>query len=181
VEVGGGEHVRLAAIQPAGADHLGDPVQAFAVELVQADQQVEQRGVPRDRGGEQQPAGAQHTVRLRECRAAILRLDQVVERTEQQHHVDRAVACLQLPGVPEPRVHAGLALECNESEAARASRVLIHHQGSVNNAAELGKVVLELLVRRILAHTAYEDLARFLLLISGDSTLGVNLPRALVV
>jgi hypothetical protein len=75
----------------------------------------------------------------------------------------------------EAGVAAGLALERDEAEAARAARVLVHHEGGVDDAPELGKVLAELVVGRLLADAADEDLGCLFLLVAGDGALGVDL------
>ena len=68
-------------------------------------------------------------------------------------------------------------LHGDESETAWSAGVLVHHEGSVHDPAELGEVVLKLLLRGVLADAADEDLACLLLLISGYRSLGVDLHR----
>ncbi len=72
-------------------------------------------------------------------------------------------------------VDAGLVFKGNETKASWTSRVLVHHQRSIDNAAELGKEVAEFLVGRVLADSANKDLARLFLFIAWDSSLGINL------
>ena len=89
--------------------------------------------------------------------------------------LDRLAVDLEMGA--QARIHAGLALEGDEPEAAGSAGVLVHHEGSVHDPAELGEVVLKLLLRGVLADAADEDLACLLLLISGYRSLGVDLHR----
>ena len=69
-----------------------------------------------------------------------------------------------------------LAIERDESEAPWSSSILVHHEGSIKDTSELEKVFSEIRFRGLLADTADKDLRSFLLLISRDRTLGINLP-----
>lgn len=72
-------------------------------------------------------------------------------------------------------IYTSFAFKGDESKAPRAASVFVHHKGRVDNTTKLGKVIFELLLGGFLADAAYEDLARLLLLVSWDSTLGVDL------
>lgn len=72
-------------------------------------------------------------------------------------------------------VDAGLVFKGDETKTSWASRVLVHHQRSIDNTTELGKEVAEFLVCRVLADSANKDFARFFLFIAWDSSLGINL------
>jgi hypothetical protein len=91
--------------------------------------------------------------------------------------LDRLAVDLEVGG--EAGLDAGLALEGHEAESTRAARVLVHHERGVDDAAELRKVLAELVVGGFLADAADEDLGRLLLLVAGDGALGVDLDRGL--
>jgi len=68
-----------------------------------------------------------------------------------------------------------LAIERDESETPWPSGIFIHHEGSIKNATKLQEVFSEVRFRGLLANAADEDLRSLLLLISRDSTLGIDL------
>lgn len=75
----------------------------------------------------------------------------------------------------ETGIDSCFAIECDESKASWSARVLVHHEGSINDSTELHKVLFEVLLCGLLADTTNEDLASTLLLISGNCPLGVDL------
>lgn len=72
-------------------------------------------------------------------------------------------------------VHAGFALKGDKAESTRPAGVLIHHQCGVDYSTKLGKVLSELLVGGVLAHSSHKDLARLFLLVTRNSSFGINL------
>jgi hypothetical protein len=50
------------------------------------------------------PAGAEHPPRLSKCTKSFLTLGEVIERAEQEYHVDRGVALLESPSVSRSAV-----------------------------------------------------------------------------
>lgn len=86
---------------------------------------------------------------------------------------------VNLQGNAEAVVHASLALERDEAEAPGSSSVLVHHQGGIDDATELGEVVLEFGFCRVLADTADKDLAGLFLFVARNCPLGINLSSIL--
>ena len=82
---------------------------------------------------------------------------------------------VNLEGDVDAGVDAGFGLECDEAETAGATSVLVHHEGGVDDAAELGKVVAEFLVGGVLADASHKDLGSLFLFVARNGSLGVNL------
>ena len=75
----------------------------------------------------------------------------------------------------QARVDASFTFKGDESETPRPASIFIHHKSSINDTTKLGKVVLKLLLSSLLTDTTYKDLAGFLLLISWNSSLRIDL------
>lgn len=88
-------------------------------------------------------------------------------------HFDRFA--MNLERYVDTSLDAGLAFERHETKPSRTPRILVHHEGGVDNSSELRKVVPELLICGLLADSSDKDFARLFLLISWDGSLGVNL------
>jgi hypothetical protein len=72
-------------------------------------------------------------------------------------------------------VYSCIAVEGDETKPTGSASLFIHHQRGINDSAKLFKEVREIFLSRFLADTADEDLARPLLLLTGNSPLWVNL------
>jgi hypothetical protein len=72
-------------------------------------------------------------------------------------------------------IHASFTLESDKPKTSGSAGVLVHHQCGINHSTKLGKVLSEFLVCGILADSTNENLARLLLLITRNSSLGVDL------
>jgi hypothetical protein len=97
-------------------------------------------------------------------------------------HVAARLSLLDLNRLPvdlevgcQTGLDARVALERHEAETTRTTRVLVHHQGGVDDAAEAGKVLAELVICGLLADTTNENLASLFLLVAGNGALGINL------
>ena len=117
MEEGGGEVVRVAGRVPVPA--VGqialDDQRELRVGQQAARQPVEHRGEARDRRRDQQSAGLQHPMRLAQRRATFVTRGQVVQRSQQQHRVGRAVPAFQLARIPHRNAGErvlGLRLRC---------------------------------------------------------------------
>ena len=80
-------------------------------------------------------------------------------------------------GDAEARIDPGFALKGHKAEATWSSRVLVHHECSVDDSTKLGEIVLELGFGCLLTDATNKNLACLLLLITRDSSLRVNLHR----
>jgi hypothetical protein len=74
----------------------------------------------------------------------------------------------------------GFAIKCDKSESTRPASVFVNHQSGIHHTAELHEKLLKVLFIGLLADTANEDLASFLLFITRNGSLGVNLYAVLV-
>jgi hypothetical protein len=72
-------------------------------------------------------------------------------------------------------IDSSVSIESNEAETTRTTSVLVHHKGRVDYSPKLLEEVLEIFFSGFLAHSAYEDLARALLLFTGYGSLRVDL------
>lgn len=97
-------------------------------------------------------------------------------------HVASRLSTLDFDGLAEDLerlaergIDSSIAVEGDETETTWAARLLVHHQGCINDTAELLEELGEVLLGCLLADTANEYLACALLLFTGNSALWVDL------
>lgn len=72
-------------------------------------------------------------------------------------------------------LYGTVVIERDEPKPPRSSCFLVHHQSGVKNCSELFEILLEFFFNNILTDSAYKYLGCFILFLTGNGTLRINL------